>query len=324
MITRPRVFLLLPAAALAVLAEPAAAALHALHGHDVTPDGPWYAQWNLRLVVLLALAALGGLYLYGVRRLWLRAGRGRGISRRQAWIFMAGVSMLFLALASPIDLIAEQLNAVHMVQHMLLIKVAAPLLVLGSTGQAVLWAMPRPLRHAVASIAGTLRGIGIRRYVLWQPLATWACFALVLWLLHIPELYQAALRNRFLHDLQHIAFVVSACLFWRVLLDPISSLRLSPGLGVLYLFSTMLHASALGVFMAFSPGLWYSDYAATTAAWNIQPLVDQQVAGYIMWMPACVIYAVAAAFIFGYWLREPAADAISTAPDLPAAASHDP
>jgi putative membrane protein len=266
-------------------------------------EGPWWTLWNLRIEMIACLTLLTWAYWLGVRRLWASAGRGRGVSVRQTWAFYAGIGALVLALVSPIDIIAEELNAVHMVQHMLLIMVAAPLLVIGSTLTVLLWSLPATARNRFGAWTHPLRQWRLQGYMLWQPILTWTLFALVLWMLHLPKLYSAALQDRFLHDLQHIAFLAVACVFWRVLLDPISRQRLSPGIGVLYLFTTTLHASALGVFMAFSPRLWYDDYAETTAAWGISALEDQQLAGYIMWMPACLLYAVAAAVIFGLWLR---------------------
>ena len=128
---------------------------------------------------------------------------------------------------------------------------------------------------------------------------------------HVPVLYEAALHSELVHDLQHLMFFVVACLFWRVLVDPLSRLRLSPGLGVVYLFATSLHATFLGVFMALAPTPWYGFYESTTAAWNLTALEDQQVAGLIMWMPMCMIYAFAAAIIMGLWLRD---DALPPAP----------
>lgn len=266
---------------------------------------PWWTLWNLRPEVFLILGLLTAMYWHGIRQLWQQAGHGRGISHRQMMIFLSGVAALLVALISPLDILGQQLGFVHVVQHMMLIMVAAPLLVLGSTGQALTWSLPVPMRSMLSRSYRRLRRLGMRRYVLWQPILIWTCFALVLWLLHVPELYEAALRNRFLHDLQHIAFVIAACLFWRVVLDPISSLRLNPMLGVMYLFATCLQCSAMGVFMAFSPSVWYSAYIDTTPAWGMSPLLDQQIAGYVMWIPACFIYAIAAAVIFGHWLQEP-------------------
>lgn len=276
------------------------------HHHEW--GGEWWALWNLRIEILAALALLTWLYVYGTRRLWAGDHSGRGISRKQVWSFLCGVGVLVLALVSPIDVIAEELNSVHMVQHMLLIMVAAPLLVFASTLTGLLWSLPAAGRRFFGRSTHVLRRWRVQGYILWQPILMWSLFALILWMLHLPKLYSAALQNRLLHDLQHIAFLVAACLFWRVLLDPVSrprAPRLNPGLGVLYLFTTTLHASALGVFMAFSPQLWYEDYASSTTTWGVDPLVDQQLAGYIMWMPACLLYAIIAAITFGIWLQNP-------------------
>jgi cytochrome c oxidase assembly factor CtaG len=112
-------------------------------------------------------------------------------------------------------------------------------------------------------------------------------------------------------------FFVTSCLFWRVLLDPLSRLRMNQGAGVIYLFLTSLHATILGVFMALSPRVWYSDYVPRTGRWNLTPLEDQQLAGLIMWMPACMIYAAVAAVIFALWVRDMGRpDAVSAAAAL--------
>jgi putative membrane protein len=284
----------------------------------------WWELWNLRPVVVLALAGVTLLYLLGVRRLWTRAGYNRGITTRQLWSFMAGMAALAAALISPIDVLSDELGSVHMVQHMLIMMIAAPLIVLGAALTVMLWALPAPWRSTLGrwwKSGGTLTRLGdelaaspSRSYLLWQPLLMWALFALTLWILHVPALYEAALQDRFLHDLQHIAFFVTSCLFWRVVVDPLSRWRLNPGVAVLYLFTTSLHASALGVFMAFAPSVWYAPYEATTVLWNLPAIEDQQLAGYIMWMPGCLVYAVAAAIIFGLWLHQPQEAQYGTSP----------
>lgn len=264
---------------------------------------PSSSLWNLDPLLLATLLLTATLYTLGLRRLWRAAGRGRGISQRQAAAFAASIALLLVALVSPIDGLSDQLNWVHMVQHMTIMMLAAPLFVLGSPALAALWALPL---HARRRVGGVLRGAAahrVRRYLLWQPVALWALFAFTLWVWHLPTLYEAALRHPRLHDLQHIAFFLSSCLFWRVLLDPLSRLRLSPALGVLYLFTTSLHATFLGVFMALAPRAWYRTYESTAPAWNLSAVEDQQLAGFIMWMPACMVYAIVAAVTFGLWLR---------------------
>jgi putative membrane protein len=274
------------------------------HAADWSPGDPWWTAWNLDPLLLAMLFTAGGLYALGARQMWRRAGPGRGVSRRQWVAFWLGIMSLGLALVSPVDTLSAHLSSAHMVQHKILMMVAAPLLVIGAPAAAWLWSLPPRWRP---TLGGALHGVEAwpaRQYLLWQPLVLWLLFALTLWIWHLPSLYEAALRNRWIHDLQHLMFLLAACLFWRVLLDPLSRLRLSRGLGVLYLFTTSLHAMFLGVFMTVSPSLWYRPYATTVPAWGITAMEDQQLAGIIMWMPACVIYAIAAAVVFALWLRE--------------------
>jgi putative membrane protein len=289
------------------------AALVALHAapaaaHGGAGDGhPAWPAWNGSAHLLISLALLGLLYAEGLTRLWRAAGVGRGVSRGGAGAFGAGLLVLVLALVSPLDGLADQLQTAHMIQHMLLMMVAAPLLVVGSGPLVLLWALPRRFRKGVLALGRRLDPRRASRYWLWHPLLLWGLFAGTLWVWHIPTLYEAALRLPLLHDFQHLGFVVTACLFWRVLLDPLSRLRLNRGVGVIYLFTTSLHATVLGVFMALTPHVWYPHYTQRASTWGLSALEDQQLAGLIMWMPACMIYAAVAAVIFALWLREPEA-----------------
>jgi cytochrome c oxidase assembly factor CtaG len=272
------------------------------HGGD---PGTLWSQWNGDPWLLASLALPSLLYAAGVRRLWANAGSGRAVSRRQVGAFAAGVATLIVALVSPLDAASDQLQSAHMIQHMLLMMVAAPLLMIGAPGYVVLWALPRPWRSRALPALRRWRGWRPAMYVLWQPLFLWALFAVTLWVAHLPAIYEAALHDEFLHALQHTAFLVTACLFWGVLLDPIARLRLDRGTGVLYLFGTSLHATLLGVYMALAPRVWYPSYVGRTEGWRLTPLEDQQLAGLIMWMPACMVYAIVAAVVFAWWLETP-------------------
>jgi putative membrane protein len=283
-----------------ILLLPTEAHAHSADWHD---GHPWYLRWSFNPLVLASLTLLTAAYFIGLARLWRQTHPGHAVSIPQAAAFALGILFLILALVSPIDPIAEELGYVHMIQHMILMMIAAPLLVLGGAGIVFLWAMPRPWRQSLAHLQNRIQLWRPARYLLWQPLVLWTIFAITLWVWHLPALYEAALRSRPIHDLQHLAFVITACLFWRVLFDPVSRLRLSLGTGVLYLFTTSLHATALGVFMALSPVVWYAEYEKTTPMYNLTPLEDQQLAGLIMWMPACTLYALIAAIIFGLWLH---------------------
>jgi putative membrane protein len=280
---------------------------HAGEHHD---GQPWWMMWNLDPLILASLFALALLYSIGLMRIWSRAGVGRGVARWQAICFAGAIVTLVIALVSPLDPMSDELQSAHMVQHMTLMSLSAPLFILGAPATVMLWAAPAPWRQRLMGWR-RVEWIRARWYWLWQPLIMCGLYAAVLWVWHLPVLYEAALRNRWIHEIQHLMFFIVACMFWRVLIDPLARLRLSYGAGVIYLFATSLHATVLGVFLALAPRPWYGDYIGRTEAWNLSALEDQQLAGLIMWMPACMIYALAAAGIFALWLREMPAEAIT-------------
>ncbi len=269
--------------------------------HEI--DGSVWLAWTFPLLITTNLILASLTYYTGVRRLWQKAGVGKGILKRQTMAFASGIFVLVIALVSPIDALSDHLGWMHMIQHMLIINVAAPLLVLGAPGTAFIWMLPLSWRRKLGEFNERTRSGRIIGYMLWQPLLLWSLFALTLWVWHLPSLYERALHNALFHDFQHLTFLLTACLFWRVLLDPVSRLRLSKVGAVMYLFLTSLHATLLGVFMALAQGVWYPTYEGRTLAWSISPLQDQQLAGLIMWMPACMVYAVIAAIMLAYWLH---------------------
>lgn len=276
------------------------------HGAPRPPhEGPWWTAWNWEQpLVVTNLSILTLLYLVGLARLWRRAGIGKTVSRRVAVAFAAGMASLVLALVSPIDVFSDELSWMHMIQHMMLMAVAAPLLVSGSPFLVSLWALPLSWRRSYGRLKRFSESWKPARYLLWQPVLMWTLFAFTLWVWHLPKLYEATLYDDLFHDFQHFSFVAVSCLFWRVLLDPVSRLRLGRGAGVLYLFLTSLHATVLGVFMTLAPRVWYPFYEDRAPRWKLSALEDQQVAGLIMWMPACMVYAIVAALLLGWWLRE--------------------
>ncbi len=274
------------------------------HGAGSHGTGPWWTLWTWNPLILSSLFFVSAIYALGIARLWRKAGAGSGVGRRHALAYAAGVLTLFIALLSPVDVLSDELGWMHMIQHMTLMNVAAPLMVLGAPGLVAIYALPLAWRQRFGGWKREVRTRGPRWYLLWQPLLMWSVYAGAMWIWHLPNLYTAALHNEALHDFQHLTFFLTACLFWRVLLDPISRLRLSRGVGVIYLFTTSLHATLLGVFMALAPSVWYPFYEGKTLSWGVTALQDQQLAGLIMWMPACMVYAAAAAVVFGLWLAE--------------------
>lgn len=277
-------------------------------GVPISPDS-WPRAWNWDPFILFNFTVLAWFYIQGLTRLWRSAGTGRGVSRAQAAAWFGSWVVLLLILISPLDALAEQLSSAHMIQHVLIMDLAAPLFILGSPALVIAWGLPRDWRP-------WMRRTPLAAGGLWNPLLIWSLYAATLWLWHLPLLYQAALRDLLVHDAQHLSFFIVSCLFWRLLIDPHGQRRLHPALAVPFLFTTSLHATLLGVFMALAPQPWYIDYAETTSTWGLSPLEDQQLAGLIMWVPACLIYPIAAVTLFGVWLSNPRPSTV-TMKDLP-------
>jgi putative membrane protein len=195
------------------------------------------------------------------------------------WI---GWAVLAIALLSPLDAWGAQLFSIHMVQHEVLMLVAAPLLVLGKPFAVLAWALPMPWRHGARRAFGSAWCRSVFG-VLTVPVVAWWLHAIVVWVWHAPPLFEASLRNAALHDLQHATFLASALLFWWVMLH--RSRGANPP-SILWISTTLLHTGVLGMLLTFAPAPWYPFYAATTGAWGLTPLEDQQLGGLIMWVPS--------------------------------------
>lgn len=251
-------------------------------------------DWNQDPVIWLVWILVGWLYFRGVRARWHSRRRRPLVTASQVRVFWVGWLMMAVALLSPLDAISEQLAWAHMVQHLLLMTVVAPLCVVGAGWLVMLWGLPLVQRRALGRAWSWLDRRGFPWQWGWQPLFVWTLYAVVMWIWHVPDFYAAALRSPLMHDLQHLTFFLAACLFWRLLVDPISQFRIGGGGAVLVLFTTALHSTVLGVLMMLSPHVWYADYIGRAELWGISALEDQQLAGLIMSMPGCAPYLLAA------------------------------
>lgn len=273
--------------------------MHAV-AHELWLDSA--RQWDWSLLVTVPLAITLALYAIGLTRVWRRAGSGRGISTWSAISFAAGWLTLAVALVSPVAWISEFLFSVHMTQHTLLMLVAAPLLTFGHPILAWMWALDDRSREAVARAFRGPRALHAW-HALTAPLAVFLIQAAALWLWHIPSWYQAALRHDAIHAVEHLCFVLAGSLFWWAMVHGRYG-RSGYGLGVLYVFLTAIHSGGLGALLTMSPSVWYSDYAAQAARWNVDALADQQLAGLLMWIPAGVIFIVFGLALIAAWLGE--------------------
>jgi putative membrane protein len=267
----------------------------------MSPHQVW-TSWDLQPLTLAGLAGAGFLYGRGLAALWSGNRPGRGIRRWQALSFFVGLFFLFVALVSPLHRMSQALLSAHMSQHLLLIAVAAPLVVLGSPGIPMGKAMPRTWREAGRRMARRPALLASAR-ALRHPVISWLLALVTLWGWHAPVLYQAALRHEWIHVLEHASFFGTAVLFWWTALQPSGPRRLERGVDVLYVFTGSFQGAALGFLFTFAAVPIYPLYAATVRPWGLTPLQDQHLAGVIMWLPTGVIYLVAAGGLFLEWLR---------------------
>ncbi|MBV9879040.1 MAG: cytochrome c oxidase assembly protein [Gemmatirosa sp.] len=288
----------------AAMGAPAAAYAHV--GAAPQPHDLWRA-WSWTPALLVALAAW--LYARGARALWARAGHGRGVAPWRTRCYAAGLVAIALALASPIDAAAESLFAVHMVQHLLLVVVAAPLVVLGEPALVTLWALPRDARIVLAR---RWRGLRALAHVARQPLVAWTLHVATLWAWHARGPYETAVRHPLVHVVEHASFFATALLFWHVLAGRRARRHLGPGIAALYLFAAALQSTALGALLTVATRPWYGVHLATTGPWGLTPLEDQQLAGLIMWIPAGLAYTVAFLASLATALRADAAPRLQT------------
>jgi cytochrome c oxidase assembly factor CtaG len=246
-------------------------------------------SWPFDPWLLAALVLSAGVYLRG----WLvlhRRDRRRWHGGRLA-AFVTGLAAIYLALASPIEPFADLLLQVHMVQHLLLMMVAPPLLWLGAPFFPLLRGLPREVR--VYWAAPLLAAPGVRQPFgrLTHPLAALALFVGATWLWHAPPVYDLALRSSAWHYLEHACFVVTALVFWYGVVRPYPARpRWSAWLLLPCLLLADLSNTALAALLTFSDRLQYPYYAEVPRLAGLSPLDDQGAAGVIMWVPGSAAF----------------------------------
>ena len=249
------------------------------------------------IMALLVLAAAG--YAAGFQRVWHRSSGGGG---RQAILralsFCGGLVAVGLALFSPLDRWSAALFAIHMIQHEMLMLIAAPLLIFGRPLPLFLWAFSVRKRASIARAALRIKGFWV---TLLSPLTAWLLHALALWIWHAPAFFDAALRNETVHEVQHLSFLGSALIFWASMVE--NRRQAHQGAAVVYLFTTTIHTSVLGALITFATRPWYSAYLQTPLQWGLTALEDQQLGGLIMWLPGSLVYVGIALALLLDWIR---------------------
>ncbi|MDB5596390.1 MAG: Cytochrome c oxidase caa3-type, assembly factor CtaG-related protein [Hyphomicrobiales bacterium] len=266
---------------------PLALVLVGLAGPALAHGGAGAEDISAHSSVLLPLAVVAVIYAKGLFAL-RRARFGFAAPLRSA-AFMMGLIVIGFALAGPLHAFAERSFSAHMVEHELLIVVAAPLLVIARPGGVLLWAFTRPQRQAIATGLRTTRVLRAWRACRGLQAAT-LLHGAVLWTWHVPTLFNQALRVEPLHWLQHGSFLLSGIWFWQAILA--SAGQKHSILAISDLFATTMHLGLLGALLALARHPLYAPLAARADA-----LADQQLAGVIMWVPGCLLYAIVALLI---------------------------
>ena len=279
--------------------------LSAPHATQVPPD--WSttrvltSTWSLDPSVLVGCAALLVAYL-------LAAGRLTARYVAFAW----GVLILCLALISPIDTLGDRyLFSVHMAQHLLLMLLVPPLLLVGLEPEDV-----RALLHVPA--------LDRAERLLSYPPLSWSLAVATLWIWHAPALYDLAVQYEGVHIVQHLTFLVTSTIFWWPIVVALPERRRLPHLtGVIYLLGASFSSAILGVIITFAPCGLYPAYLHPVDpagllplirnGWGLSPTTDQQLGGALMWVLGGLTYLLATVAVLARWYGEPEEDEL---PDL--------
>ena len=239
----------------------------------------------------IGIALAAWVYVRGVRRT-------RGWPRSRSWCAGLGLAALFVAASGPPAVYEGSLFWAHMVQHLLVALVAAPLLAFSAPLALVLRAGSARARNALLRVvhAGPVR-------ILTHPVASWSALGAVMWLTHYSPLYDAALEDDLLHGFEHALYLGAALLFWAPVagLDP--TRRVAPPLRVAYLLAAIPVQSFLGLAVYSAEAPLYGHYATLERDWGPAPLDDQQLAGAVMWIGGDVLLLAWTGVAAAAWLR---------------------
>ena len=257
------------------------------------PEESWsllLTEWDWEPSIVLGSALLSGAYLYAIGPLRRRLRPSGAIGRGQVAFFLLGVAVMFLALVSPLDKVGDEyLFSAHMAQHLLLIMVMPPLLLMGMPGWLLRSLVQRP------SVAGLAR-------LATSPVVAFVLFNGNLWLWHLPAPYDLALRYEGIHIVEHLSFMATAVINWWPVLGPLLEVpRLSHPGRMAYLFLNSLASAALGILLVFARDPLYPSYVEAPRVFGISALADQQLGGLIMWVPGGLVYLLAISIVFFTW-----------------------
>jgi putative membrane protein len=270
--------------------------------------GAALSWWPFEPFLLVGVSIAAMLYVVG----GVGRPRKQGLKNRTwSWrsvAFWLGLLTILLALQSPIDVLARQLFWMHMVQHLLLIVVAAPLLAIASPWTRMWRALPLGFRRSVARPVFLNPGLAPLRWAYHQlarPSAVWVLAAANLWLWHLPPLYNLTLENHLVHHVEHGLFLGLGLAFWAHVFDqrpfraPLGTLARSS-----FVFFAMVQSWGLAAILSFATSPFYAYAQLPTRPGGISALTDQQLGGGMMWVPGAITYSIVFVALLFQWLAE--------------------
>ena len=261
--------------------------LHAGVGGGLPLLGGWDS-----FVVLLGLAVGAALYARGLLR--SRGRRARLFPWWRPTLFSLGWLALVLSELPPIETLADDLFFVHMLQHMLILMVGAPLVLLGTPFVPFMRGLPARFRRRVAIPIVRNRQLRWLLRAVTHPVVALATLVIVGWGWHTPALYDLALEVEAAHFLEHGLFFWTAVIFWWSVIDPAPLRpRINYALRLPYLIAAVVQNIALGAFITFSTDVLYPSYESAPRVLDITVLEDQEIGGLMMWVGGSMMYLVA-------------------------------
>lgn len=252
-----------------------------------------FAEWSLPVVLTGTLIAVALVYARG----WIAIRRTRS-DKFPAWrlgAFLLGLAVIWLAIASPMDGFADALLSAHMVEHLLLMSFAPPLLLLGYPVVPLLRGLPRGV--TVRLLGPLIRSRMLRRFghLLVVPLVAWLAMNLIFLGWHVPAAYDFALEHEHWHEFEHLCFLGTSILFWWPLIRPWPTRASYAGwLLLLYLVMADIVNTVLSAFLAFCDRPVYGYYLREPNAFHISPLSDQRAGAMVMWVVGSLIFLIPA------------------------------
>jgi putative membrane protein len=255
-----------------------------------------FASWTAPIPLTLTVIACAIFYLRGWRH--LRSSATDVIPVWRAVSFLAGVFLLWLAIGSPLALLDEQLLTAHMMQHLLLMTIAPPLIWMGAPLMPMLHGLPQNFVQSVLGPFLRWPAVQAAGRMLSQPMVCWlaAAAALVGW--HIPAVFNLALQSEGLHVVEHTSFLAAGFLFWWPVIQPWPSVPVWPRWSILlYLFSATLPCDILSAYLTFCERVVYPAYLNAPRLFGLSALEDQECAGALMWTCVTILYLIPASQI---------------------------